>query len=61
MEADSRAAKFHTAASKDPLRCNSNRHRNKRKKLLTFRRPTKSSGMQGAPNETFSPSLPTLK
>ena len=33
------AASFQAAASKDLLKYNSYRHRNKEKKLLTFRRP----------------------
>jgi len=46
---------------KNPLKCNSSGHKNKKKKLLTFRKPKRSSGKEGCLNRIPSPPLPTLK
>ena len=44
---DSTAARSQVAASEDLLKHNSSGHRNKRKKLLTFRKPQLGRGLQG--------------
>lgn len=47
--------------SEDPLRCDSNRCRNRRKKLLTSKKPVMSSGRQGSLDDIALPPLPTLE
>jgi len=55
---ESTAARSQAAANEDVLKCNRCRHRNKGKKLLTFRRP---QGTQGSPAKCPLPPLPALK